>query len=99
MQERIPIEWPFRARRIFQTIKVVDVSKLVTGREHEMVSVRERNPETLRRSVRATGYVRISAEKPLNSGNNQKAASRRYAKTQKLHVALICSDQRRVKGS
>jgi hypothetical protein len=64
-----------------------------------MVAVRERNPEKLRRSVRATGYVRISDEKPLNSANDQEAAIRRYAKTQKLHIAVICSDQRRVKGS
>ena len=64
-----------------------------------MVAVRERNPEKQRTSVRGTGYVRISAEEPLNSANSQKAAIRRYAKTQKLHIALICSDQRRVKGS
>ena len=54
-----------------------------------MVAVRERNPEKLGRSVRAAGYVRISAEKPLNSAHNQKAAIRRYAKTQNLHIALI----------
>ncbi len=64
-----------------------------------MVAVRDRNPEKLRRSVRAMAYVRISAGEPLNSANNQKAAIRRCAKTQKLHIALICSDQRRVKGS
>lgn len=64
-----------------------------------MVAVRERNPEKLRRSVRATGYVRISDEKSLNPANDQEAAIRRYAQIQKLRIALICSDQRRVKGS
>jgi hypothetical protein len=58
-----------------------------------------RNPEKGRSSVRVTAYVRIAAEERLNSASKQKAAIRRYAKTQKLHVALIYSDQRPVKGS
>ena len=64
-----------------------------------MRTARERNPEKERISVRATAYVRISAEEPLNSANKQKAAIGRCAKTQKLHIALICSDQLRGKHS
>jgi len=64
-----------------------------------MGTARERNPDEGRGSVRATAYIRISAEEPLNSANKQKAAIRRYAKTQKLHIALIRSDQLRGKNS
>jgi hypothetical protein len=64
-----------------------------------MGAARERNPEKGQSSVRATAYVRVSAEEPLNSANKQKAAIRCYAKTQKLHIALICSDQLRGKHS
>jgi hypothetical protein len=64
-------------------------------REHSMGVVRDRDPEKRRSSIRATAYIRISAEEPLNSVNNQKAAIHRYAKTRKLHIALICSDQHR----
>jgi hypothetical protein len=62
-----------------------------------MGAVRDRNPEERRSSIRAMAYVRISAEEPLNSASKQKAAIHRYAKTQKLHIALICSNQRRAK--
>jgi hypothetical protein len=62
-----------------------------------MGAVRDRNPEKGRTSIRATAFVRSSAEEPLNSASKQKAAIHRYAKTQKLHVALVCSDQRRAK--
>jgi hypothetical protein len=55
-----------------------------------MGAARERNSE----KGPATAYVRISAEEPLNSASKQKAAVRRYAKTQKLNIALIRSDQR-----
>jgi hypothetical protein len=59
--------------------------------------VRDRDPEKRRSSIRATAYIRTSAEEPLNSVNNQKAAIHRHAKTQKLNIALICSDQHRAK--
>ena len=42
-------------------------------------------------------YVRTSVEAPLNSASKQKADIHRYAKTQKLNIALICSDQHRAK--
>jgi len=64
-----------------------------------MAAVRERNPQYGRRSVRAAAYVRISAEEPVNSTNKQNAAIRRYAKTEKLHIAFTCSDHRRRKHS
>jgi hypothetical protein len=62
------------------------------NREHKMGAVRVRNPEKRRKSIRATAYVRISPEEPLNSANKQKAAIHRCAKTQELHIALVCSD-------
>jgi hypothetical protein len=62
-----------------------------------MGAVRDRNPEKRRGSIRATAYVRISAEQPLSSAREQTAAIHRYAKTQKLHIALVCSDQHRAK--
>jgi hypothetical protein len=62
-----------------------------------MGAVRDRKPEKERSSVRAMAYVRISAEEPLNSASKQKFAIRRYAKTQNLHIELICSDQHRAK--
>jgi hypothetical protein len=64
-----------------------------------MGAVLKRNREKGRSSVGATAYVRTLAGEPQNSANNQKAAIRRYAKTQKLQIALTCSDQRRVKTS
>lgn len=64
-----------------------------------MGAVRDRKPEKRRSSVRAMAYVRISAEDPLNSASKQRAAVRRYAKTRKLHIALICSDQRQATHS
>jgi hypothetical protein len=63
-----------------------------------MGAVREHNPAKGQGSVRATAYVRLSAEEPLNSASKQKAAIRHYATTQKLHIALICSDRSPVKG-
>ena len=60
-----------------------------------MGAVRDRKPEKRRSSIRATAYVRISAEEPLNSASKQKAAIHRYAKTQKLDITLVCSDQHR----
>ena len=64
-----------------------------------MGAVRDRNPEKRRGSILAIAYVRISAEETPNSASNQKAAIHRYAKTQKLHIALVCSDQPRAKHS
>jgi hypothetical protein len=64
-----------------------------------MGAVRDRKPEKRRSSVRAMAYVRISPGKPLNSAGRQKAAIHLYATTQKLHIALVCSDQRRAKHS
>jgi DNA invertase Pin-like site-specific DNA recombinase len=58
-----------------------------------MGAVRDRNPK----ECRATAYVRISAEEPLSSASKQKNAIHLYAKTQKLHIALVCSDPRRTK--
>ena len=60
-----------------------------------MGAVRESKSE----KRRATAYIRISAEEPLNSAGKQEAAIRRYAKTQKLNIALIRSDQLRGKHS
>jgi hypothetical protein len=62
-----------------------------------MGAVPDRNPEKGRGSSRATAYVRISVEEPLSSARKQKAAIHRYAKTQKLHIALVCSDQHRAR--
>lgn len=46
--------------------------------------MRERNP-----IERAKAYVRVSLNEPANSANRQQAAIRRYARTQKLRIALI----------
>jgi hypothetical protein len=62
-----------------------------------MGAVRNRNPQRKRSSNRAMAYVRTSVEAPLNSASKQKADIHRYAKTQKLNIALICSDQHRAK--
>jgi hypothetical protein len=67
-------------------------------REHSMGAVRHRNPKK-GSSIRAAAYVRISAQEPLSSPSKQKAAIHRYAKTQKLHIALVYSDQHRAKHS
>jgi hypothetical protein len=64
-----------------------------------MGAVRDRNPKKGRSSIRATAYVRISAEDPLSPASKQKSAIHRYTKTQKLHIALVCSDERRAKHS
>ncbi len=58
-----------------------------------MGAVRERIPEKGTELIRAKGYVRLSTEHHPSSINRQKSAIRRYAKTGKLHIALICSDQ------
>jgi hypothetical protein len=67
------------------------------NQEDKMGVVRDRNPKKRRGFIRVTAYVRISAAEPLSSASKQKAAIHRYAKTQKLHVALIYSDQNRAK--
>lgn len=63
-----------------------------------MGAVRDRNPKK-GSSSRAAAYVRISAVEPLSSASKQKAAIHSYAKTQKLHITLVCSDQHRAKHS
>jgi hypothetical protein len=60
-----------------------------------MGAVRDRNPQKRQSSICATAYLRMSAEDPLKSASKQKAAIHRYAKTQKLHISLIFSDQHR----
>jgi hypothetical protein len=62
-----------------------------------MGAVRDRNPEKGQSSTRATAYLFISAEEPLESASKQKTAIHPYAKTQKLHTSLIFSDRHRTK--
>ena len=64
-----------------------------------MGAVRRRKAENGRNPIRAAAYVRISAEEPLNSADRQKAAIRRYAEMQNLHIAFTCSKHRRGKHS
>jgi hypothetical protein len=60
-----------------------------------MGAVRDRNPEEGQSSIRATAYLRIATADSLKSASKQKAAIHRYAKTRKLQLSLIFSDQHR----
>ena len=42
---------------------------------------------------RAAGYVRLSAEYCRHSQENQKSATRHYAESWKLNIAIILSEQ------
>ena len=60
--------------------------------------VRERIPEKGTQPVRVVGYVRTSAERHLDSENNQKAAIRRQVETQTVHISSIHSEKHRLQS-
>jgi len=58
-----------------------------------MSALLELVPQSEAEHLRSALYVRISAEHHQDSASKQRSAICRYADAQKLHIALICSEQ------